>query len=354
MAYSLVVDLSIDREPRGSKIARRVKTIPALLVGLVLVTALLPLLLVGALVVDLFRAVTQHKPWMALRLVAFLWIFLLTDTAALLALFALWLVSGFGRNAKLMVGATWHLQQLWVRVLFGSVKLLFGLKLIDEGAECLKPGPVIVLIRHASIVDNFLPSVLVAARERVRLRYVIKRELLSEPCLDVAGQRLPNYFVRRDSGEQVERDRIRDLATGMGPEDGFLLYPEGTRFTAERRQRALDKIAERDPQRAARLDSIEYLLPPKVGGLLATLDGAPQTDVVLMVHQGFDGLRLISDIWGGALVGRTVNVRFTRIAHDQIPATREQQVEWLDSLWLEADRWVAEKTDQAAARTLEG
>ena len=338
---------SADREPRGSKVARRLKTIPPYTLGLIVVTALLPLLLVGALLVDIFRAITQRKPFMALRLVVFLWIYLVTDIAALIALFALWLVSGFGLNKEMMVGASWHFQQLWVRSLLGSVKLLFGLRIVDEGAECLRPGPVIVLIRHASIVDNFLPSALVAARERVRLRYVIKRELLSEPCLDVAGQRLPNYFVRRDTGEEVERENIGRLASGMGSEDGLLLYPEGTRFTAERRQRALEKIAERDPERAARLEPIDYLLPPKVGGLLAVLGQAPETDGVLMIHQGFDGLRLISDIWGGALVGRVINVRFTRVPHDQIPASRDEQVEWLDELWLEADRWVASKINAA-------
>lgn len=340
------VTSNFESEPRGQKVVRRLKTIPPIMIGLVLVTALLPLLLIGAILVDLFRAITQRKPAMALRLVAFLWIYLATDTLGLITLFALWLLSGFGSNRKMMLNSTWRFQQLWVRVLLGSVKLLFGLRIIDEGAECLTPGPVIVLIRHASIVDNLLPSALVAARERVRLRYVLKRELLSEPCLDVAGQRLPNYFVRRDNGEEIERERIGQLASGMGSEDGFLLYPEGTRFTAERRQRALEKIGERDPQRAARLEPIEYMLPPKVGGLLAVLEQAPEADVVLMIHQGFDGLRLISDIWGGALVGRVINVRFTRVPHDQIPPARDDQVAWLDELWLEADRWVAMKATE--------
>ncbi len=340
------VTSNFESEPRGQKVVRRLKTIPPIMIGLVLVTALLPLLLIGAILVDLFRAITQRKPAMALRLVAFLWIYLATDTLGLITLFALWLLSGFGSNRKMMLNSTWRFQQLWVRVLLGSVKLLFGLRIIDEGAECLTPGPVIVLIRHASIVDNLLPSALVAARERVRLRYVLKRELLSEPCLDVAGQRLPNYFVRRDTGEEIERERIGQLASGMGSEDGFLLYPEGTRFTAERRQRALEKIGERDPQRAARLEPIEYLLPPKVGGLLAVLEQAPEADIVLMIHQGFDGLRLISDIWGGALVGRVINVRFTRVPHDQIPPARDDQVAWLDELWLEADRWVAMKATE--------
>jgi len=179
----------------------------------------------------------------------------------------------------------------------------------------LRRGPVIVLVRHASIIDNLLPSVLVARAHRIRLRYVLKRELLRDPCLDVAGRRLPNYFVRRDTGEQVERDNVRRLAEGLSPRDGVLLYPEGTRFTPERRIRAIERIAERDPQRARRVEGIEHLMPPKVGGFLAVLDGAPGVDVVVMTHAGFDGLRLISDMWRGALVGRVIRVRFERTEH---------------------------------------
>ena len=161
-----------DKEPRRQKVTRRLKTIPLIVVSFVVVTALLPLLMLGALVVDVFRAVTARKPFMALRLVAFLWIYLATDTLALLTLFVLWLLGGFGHNEQRMVNSAWHFQQLWVKTLLGSVKLLFGLRIVDEGAECLRPGPVIVLIRHASIVDNLLPSALVAARERIRLRIV--------------------------------------------------------------------------------------------------------------------------------------------------------------------------------------
>jgi 1-acyl-sn-glycerol-3-phosphate acyltransferase len=330
-------------EPRGQKVARRLKTIPLILVGLVLVTALLPVLLVGAFFVDLFRWATKRSTWMAMRLVLFLWIYLLIGTAGIIGLFGIWLACGFGRNEDRMVNWTWHFQQLWIGWFFSVVRVLLGLRVEVEGAECIPPGPVIVFIRHASIVDNLLPSVFVAARERVHLRYVLKRELLSEPCLDIAGQRLPNYFVRRETGEEIERQRVQALAEGMGPEDGFLLYPEGTRFTPERRDRALEKIAERDPARAERLAGIEYLLPPKAGGVLAVLDGAPDTDVVMMAHQGFDGMRLISDIWDGGLAGRVIRVRFTRIPASRIPADRDGRVEWLDNVWLEMDDWVGSK-----------
>lgn len=335
-------------EPRGQKVARRLKTVPLAFVGLVLATALLPVLLVGAFFVDLFRWAFRRKTWMAMRLVLFLWIYLLIDVAGILGLFGIWLGCGFGHDRERMVDWTWHFQQLWIGWFFGIVRVLLGLKVEVEGEECLRPGPVIVFIRHASIVDNLLPSVFIAARERIHLRYVLKRELLSEPCLDIAGQRLPNYFVRRDTGEEIERRRVQALAEGMGPEDGFLLYPEGTRFTPERRDRALEKIAERDPARARRLARIEYLLPPKAGGVLAVLDGAPGTDVVMMAHQGFDGMRLISDIWDGELAGRVIRMRFTRIPASEIPAGRDERVEWLDNVWLEMDDWIGSKMEGEA------
>jgi len=335
-------------EPRGQKVARRLKTIPLILVGLVVVTALLPVLLVGSFFVDLFRWAFRRKTWMAMRLVLFLWIYLLIDVAGILGLFGIWLGCGFGHDRERMVDWTWHFQQLWIGWFFGIVRVLLGLKVEVEGEECLRPGPVIVFIRHASIVDNLLPSVFIAARERIHLRYVLKRELLSEPCLDIAGQRLPNYFVRRDTGEEIERRRVQALAEGMGPEDGFLLYPEGTRFTPERRDRALEKISERDPARARRLARIEYLLPPNAGGVLAVLDGAPGTDVVMMAHQGFDGMRLISDIWDGELAGRVIRMRFTRIPASEIPAGRDERVEWLDNVWLEMDDWIGSKMEGEA------
>lgn len=337
------------REPRATRVARRLKTIPVRFAALVVVTVLLPLLLAGALVVDLYRWATSRSTWMAARLVLFLWIYLAGDVVGILLLFGAWLLSGFGRSRERLLGWTWQIQQLWVGFFFDVVRRLLGLRVEVEGGECVRPGPVIVLIRHASIVDNLLPSVFVAARERIHLRYVLKRELLSEPCLDIAGQRLPNYFVQRETGEKVERERVRALAEGMGPDDGFLLYPEGTRFTPARRDRALEKIAEKDPARAARLAPIRHLLPPKPGGVLAVLDGAPGTDVVVMAHQGFDGMRLISDIWDGELTGRVICVRFTRIPASGIPAGRDRRVEWLDNVWLEMDEWVGSKMEGGAA-----
>lgn len=327
-------------ETRGEVVRRRLRTIPPILVGFVVVTLLFPLLLPAALLVDVVRRLARGTPFVALRLTCFLWVYLAAETLGLLALLGLWVAAGFGRRRAWMAERTWRFQQVWAGWLFGAAKGLFGLRLTVEGDETVEPGPVIVLIRHASIVDNLLPSVLVAGAHGIHLRYVLKRELLGDPCLDVAGKRLPNYFVRRGTGAAAERENVRRLAERLGPDDGILLYPEGTRVTPERRARAIAQIAERDPARARRMDRLGHVLPPKVGGLLAVLDGAPRADLVVMAHAGLDGLRLISDIWGGALVGRRIRVRFARTAREDIPEDRDGRIAWLDATWVELDAWV--------------
>jgi 1-acyl-sn-glycerol-3-phosphate acyltransferase len=119
-------------------------------------------------------------------------------------------------------------------------------------------------MRHVSTADTLLPVLLFSRRHGVRLRYVMKRELLWDPCLDVVGQRVPSAFVRRDSG-QPEREvaLVVELGRGLGPRSGVLVYPEGTRFTAEKRLRALERIAASNQSYLLeRAGALEQVLPP--------------------------------------------------------------------------------------------
>jgi 1-acyl-sn-glycerol-3-phosphate acyltransferase len=262
-----------------------------------------------------------------------------------------WLASLGGRRRAWLRDVTWRFQQQWAAALLGAVRVLFRLRLEVEGDEAVSPGPVIVLIRHASIVDNLLPANVVARPHGIRLRYVLKRELLADPCLDVAGRRLPNYFVRRGTGKAEEVERVRALAGGLGVDEGVLIYPEGTRFTPERRARAIDRIAERDPSLAARAERIRHLLPPRLGGVGALLDGAPEADVVLIAHHGFDGLRLISDIWRGGLVGLVVRVRVSRVPRSAVPPAGPARTDWLYDIWQDVDDWLDERLVGAEGRS---
>ena len=284
---------------RRSTILRRLRTVPLFLLLFVVTTVALPFLLAAAVVVDAVRWLVRRRPWMATRLALFLWVYLAAEALAIVALGLAWAVPPRSR----LVERTYRLQALWAALLFGAARLLFSLRFDVEGADAVAPGPIVVLMRHASIVDNLLPALFVAAPHGLRLRYVLKRELLSDPAIDIAGGRLPNCFVRRGADDaEAEIARVRALAAGLGPREGVLIYPEGTRFTAAKRARAI----ERQP-RAAELRNV---LPPRPGGTLAVLDTG--ADVVVCAHHGLDGFASIGDLWRGGLVRQTVRIRFTR------------------------------------------
>ena len=321
---------------RSSTVLRRLRTVPVFLILFVLTTVTLPFLLVLAVAVDAARWLVRRRPWMATRLTLFLWIYLGAEALAIVALFLAWAVPPRSR----LVERTYRLQALWAALLFGAARLLFSLRFDVEGADAVAPGPIVVLMRHASIVDNLLPALFVAAPHKLRLRYVLKRELLSDPAIDIAGGRLPNCFVRRGADDaEAEIARVRDLSAGLGPHEGILIYPEGTRFTAAKRERAI----ERQP-RAAELRNV---LPPRPGGTLAVMGSG--ADIVICAHHGLDGFASIGDLWRGGLVRRTVRIRFSRYPHASLPEGQEARIEWLWQRWHEVDDWIGAQKSKAGA-----
>jgi 1-acyl-sn-glycerol-3-phosphate acyltransferase len=157
--------------------------------------------------------------------------------------------------------------------------------------------------------------------------------------------------VRRGTGEAQEVDRVRRLARGLGARDGVVIYPEGTRFTVERRARAIARIRAGDTPLAARAERLRHLLPPRLGGVGALLDGAPGADVVVIAHHGLDGLRLVSDIWRGGLVGLVLQVRMTRVPRSAVPEGDAARAEWLYDIWQDVDDWLEERFAGGVATT---
>ena len=338
------------QESTARRWRRRALTIPACLVLAGATFALFPLLLAAALAVDLARGGRLALA----RLVTFAPVYLLAELVGLSACLAVWLAFGPWRGADRARFEDWNflLECLWARCLLAAVRRIFALRLVVEGAAAAAGGPLLVFARHASLVDVLLPAVLVADRQRLRLRWVLKRELLVDPCLDVAGNRLPNVFVDRSSVQsEQEIAAVARLAADLGAEDGVLIYPEGTRFTPERQQRALERIAAgNDPQRLARLRGLRHLLPPRPGGSLALLGAAPRADVLVVGHVGLEGLARVRDLLSGALVGRTIAVRFWRHAAASVPREHAAALAWLDGRWLDLDRWVGGQLGAERAR----
>ena len=333
--------LLADDGPAGKRVLRRARGITIETLAFVAVTVLFPLLIAGAAVVDLALWLRRRKPWMAVRLVAMAWWFLCGELRGMLGLLFICVFSRHGslRRRRWVYDLRIH----WARSHLGGIRVLFGLTFDIEGIEQAGPGPQIILIRHASIIDNALPDAVIGRAHGLGLRFVLKRELEMQPTIDVGGRWVPTSFVRRGSSDAAtEIEKLRVLARDLGPGEGVLIYPEGMRATPEKIARAQAIIAERRPEIAPLANRLEHLLPPRLGGPLALLDESEGADVVVCGHVGLDGFEYISDIWNGGLVGTTVRIRFWRHAAADVPVGEDARTAWLYERWQELDDWIGQ------------
>ena len=333
------------RETWASTWARRVISVPMYL-GLAAVCTLgAPLWLLVAFVVDAARGQPGKRP--RTRAVAFFALYLVCEVLGLVVATGIWCATLGGRigGSERYLGANAALQRWWSSALFGGGALLFGWTLEVEGLELGRRGPLLLLVRHSSVADTVLTAALVGNPNRLLMRYVLKRELLWDPCLDVVGQRLPNAFIdRRAARKEAEVEAIAQLARGLDAGSAVLLYPEGTRFSRPKLERRMASLRERGAtELLAIAETFRTVLPPHPGGALALLDAADGVDVVFVEHSGFEGAATFAEFWRGALVGRTIRVRLRRVAADAIPGAGRDR--WLYEQWGLTDRWIQQSTD---------
>ena len=115
------------------------------------------------------------------------------------------------------LSAHYALQRGWSQTLFRGSFGLFSMSIDVEGESVAREGPYVLFVRHSSSADTVLAAGVFPNPQRRRFRYVLKQELLWDPCLDIVGCRLPNVFVNRraaQSGEQVLA--VADLARHLG------------------------------------------------------------------------------------------------------------------------------------------
>jgi hypothetical protein len=89
------------------------------------------------------------------------------------------------------------------------------------------------------------------------------------------------------------------------------------------------------------VSALSSVLPPRTGGTLGLLEAAPQADVVVCTHTGFEGAASLAQIWRGALLHRVIRVQFRRIPRNEIPTEPEAQIAWLREEWQRVETWVA-------------
>ena len=333
---------------------RRPVAVCLLLAVLVLAVALAPVLLAAAAVRDAVRP----GRWRAVRLLAFLLVYLLLELAALLTALVLWVASGFGwrLGSERFRRAHYGVLRRVLHAVTGASRRLFGLRVttvgpswspLDDGV----PGStnaMLVLSRHAGPGDSVLLVDTLMNRDHLRRpRIVLKATLQLDPMVDVYLNRLPNRFLlpgRADLAREVGA-----LARDLGEEDALLIFPEGGNFTEGRRARAIEALRGRGRhEEAGHAERMRHVLPPRPGGVLAALAAAPAADVVFVAHTGLEHLSTAADLWRGLPMDSEVLMQWQFVPAQEVPRDPERQAEWLYERWAEIDRWVGENRPRPA------
>lgn len=321
---------------------RRAITLPLYFGLFALVTATFPLLLILAALLDLYRG----SNWIAVRVVAFFETYLACEVAGVLASFVLWLWRGpwTGASDKDWIACNRALQHRWGRALGGTAFKIFGIKVHVDADPQIGEKPILLFIRHASTADTILAVNYVSLPYNLPLRYVLKRELLFDPCLDIVGNRLPNVFVDRASASPAEEvQRVAALLDKLGEREGVLIYPEGTRFAEAKRQRIAAAFDEGgDAASAAYTRSLRSVLPPRRGGPSILLEHNPGLDIVICAHAGLEGSSSFQEFWNGGLVGSQLFLQLRSYDANTVPREPEAQLAWLQERWSEVDAFVTE------------
>ena len=323
---------------------RRVVLAPlVILLTIVLLTAMPLWLLIAVLLSPIVPG--RLRP---LRLMSIAMLHLVLESILLVELFGLWIASGFGAFIRRPFFERIHydLVQTYLVVFFREARRVLRLKIVTEGpAPDAHPGePLLVCCRHAGPGDSFTLMYALMHWYGREPRVVLRDTLQWDPAIDVILNRLPSRFVspKGSPGSSLE-EQVGALARNLDHNDAFVIFPEGGNFTPERRQRAIDKLRRLGLEAmAARAERMENVLAPRPGGLLAALDAAPEADVVLVAHTGLDHMLTIADVWREIPRDKQIIMRWWRVPREEIPAGREERIDWLFSWWERIDRWIDE------------
>jgi 1-acyl-sn-glycerol-3-phosphate acyltransferase len=325
-------------------VLQRVVVAPLVILVTALMWTTLPLWLVAAGILSPFV-----PGW--LRPVRLLWlavVHLTFESLALVELFGLWIASGFGWKIRSPFFERIHydIAQAYLVVFFREARRVLRLKIETVGpAPDAHPGePLLVFCRHAGPGDSFTLMYALMHWYGREPRVVLKEALAWDPMLGVLLTRLPSRFIsaRPTPGRDLEAE-VGDLARNLDENDAFVIFPEGGNFTPERRERAIHRLKRLGLHRMAeRAETMIHVLAPRPGGVLAALESAPEADVLLVAHTGLDHVVSLADVWHSLPMDKRLLMGWWRIPRAEIPANREERIEWLFEWWSRVDVWIAE------------
>lgn len=324
----------------AASMIQRLILAPAVILAAILLWFTAPLWLIGMAV-----AASFVPSW--LRPVRVLWLLALhltLEALALIEMFGLWLVSGFGWKIRQPFFQRIHYDivqaYLWIVVREARRVLHLKIETVGEEPDAHPGSPLLVLSRHAGPGDSFTLMYALMRWYHREPRVVLKDTLRWDPALGIVLGRLPSRFVSAGMGADLER-RVGDLARGLDDDDAFVIFPEGGNFTPDRRERQIARLRKLGLTRMAdRAEQMTHVLAPRPGGVLAALDAAPGVDVLLVAHTGMDHLFTLGDLWRSIPMDKRLSMGWWRVPRADVPDDRAERIEWLYDWWERIDQWV--------------
>ena len=105
---------------------------------------------------------------------------------------------------------------------------------------------------------------------------------------------------------------------------------------------------------ARRAEEMVHVLAPRPGGLLAALDAAPGADVVLVAHTGLDHVVTARELWRAIPIDKQITMKWWQVPRSEIPADREERIDWLYGWWERIDAWVEQHRVVVGGRVAPG
>jgi hypothetical protein len=325
------------------RIVRRLVLAPLVFVLSLALLALSPLAVVLASLVD----VIVRGGWRTVRLIAFGAWYVAFEVMGLIAMFGLWVASGFGLRLRSpgIQAAHYGFMRWWLRGIDGAAVRLFRMRIHIEDRPQPQPGPVLVFSRHAGPGNSLMLIGTLMLPYRRHPRIVMLAKLQWEPLFDIMLNRVPNRFIQHDPRKRdLFVTAIADLASGLGDQDAFVLFPEGHDFTHHLRLRAIAHLRKRGHDlEAERAERMSHVLPPKTGGLLAAIAAAPKADVVFVAHTVLEDVGSVGDLWSRIPFTTPIVSRYWRIPSEEVPRDPDQLKEWLFVWWARIDGWIQQR-----------
>ncbi len=267
-----------------------------------------------------------------LRVIWLAAVYLLVEAIALLAMFGMWLASGFGARVRgaAFRRAHYRLCSLGLRVLYRQAAWVLRLTVQIEGKDpdSVPPGRrLLVCCRHAGPGDSFLLAHALINWYSREPRIVLKESLQVGPAHRRVAQPAAQPVHRARPGTRHGcRGHHRRARRGLDGDDALVIFPEACNFTPHRRVRAIQRLHRLGLHRIARrAEAMRNVLSPQPGGVLAALRAAPDADVVLVAHTGVDHLLTVGDVWRELPMDKTIVMQWWLQPRSAIPAGADER-----------------------------